>query len=215
MMSSMGTRICSSSRRRRKERVRVRVNATGCLRWEGQLLSLQHFRDVEIEKVAIEDGLDTAREDGDQVEKALEIVSVGPVEDVESPVGPEGEKVVRGDRFGLSSLADHEQLGQNGDGLQVNGKGPQYFHDVERMINHQRNQRRGNQEKLYSESVMIAVVGGFEFEQHEIDGPVRGSDEEDLHDGVVNRDEVGQQVQVARRENEREQDLRLARDAGA
>ena len=65
----------------------------------------------------------------------------------------------------------------------------------------------------YSESVMIAVVGGFEFEQHEIDGPVRGSDEEDLHDGVVNRDEVGQQVQVARRENEREQDLRLARDA--
>ena len=65
----------------------------------------------------------------------------------------------------------------------------------------------------YSECVMIAVVGRLEFEQHEIDGSIRGGDEEDLHDGVVNRNEVGQQIQVARREHERKQDLRLAGNA--
>ena len=65
----------------------------------------------------------------------------------------------------------------------------------------------------YSECVMIAVVGGLEFEQHEIHGPVRGGDEEDLHDGVVDRDEVRQQIQVTRREHERKQDLRLTGNA--
>jgi len=182
---------------------------------KGELLPLQHFRDVEIEKVAIEDGLDTAREDSNQVEEPLEVISVTPVEDVERPVCPEGEKVMGGDGFGLSGLANHEQLGEDGDGLQVDGKGPQNLHNVERMINDQRNKGRGNEQELYSECVMIAVVGCLEFEQHEINGSVGGGDEEDLHDGVVDRNEVGQQVQVARREDQRKQDLRLARDAGA
>ncbi len=62
----------------------------------------------------------------------------------------------------------------------------------------------------YSECVMIAVVGGLKLEQHEIDGAEGGGKEEDLHDGVVNRDEVGQQIQVPRRKNQREQNLRLA-----
>lgn len=159
--------------------------------------------------------MDTAGEDRDQVEKSLEVVSVGPVKDVQSPVGAEGKKVMRCDRFGLSGLADHEQLGQDGDRLQVDGKGPQDLHDVEGMIDDQRNEGRRNQEEFYSECVMIAVVGGLEFEQHEINGPVRGSDEEHLHNGVVDRDEVGQKVQITRRENEREQDLGLAGYAGA
>jgi len=159
--------------------------------------------------------LDTAGKDRDQVEKSLEVVSVGPVKDVQSPVGAEGKKVMRCDRFGLSGLADHEQLGQDGDRLQVDGKGPKDLHDVEGMIDDQRNEGRRNQEEFYSECVMIAVVGGLEFEQHEIHGPVRGGDEEDLHDGVVDRDEVRQQIQVTRREHEREQDLRLTGNAGA
>ena len=36
-----------------------------------------------------------------------------------------------------------------------------------------------------------------------------------LHGGVVDGDEVGDQVQVARHEDDHEEDLRLARDAGA
>lgn len=42
---------------------------------QSELLSFQHFGDVEIEKVAIEDGLDTAGKDRNQVEKSLEVVS--------------------------------------------------------------------------------------------------------------------------------------------
>ena len=42
---------------------------------KSELLPLQHFCDVQIEKVAIEDGLDTAGEDRNQVEKSLEVVS--------------------------------------------------------------------------------------------------------------------------------------------
>ena len=41
---------------------------------KSELLSLQHFCDVQIEKVAIEDGLDTAGEDGDQVVEPFEVV---------------------------------------------------------------------------------------------------------------------------------------------
>ena len=73
---------------------------------------------------------------------------VGPVKDVQSSVGAEGKKVMRCDRFGLSGLADHEQLGQDGDRLQVDGKGPQDLHDVEGMIDDQRNEGRRNQKEF-------------------------------------------------------------------
>ena len=55
---------------------------------------------------------------------------------------------MRCDRFGLSGLADHEQLGQDGDRLQVDGKGPQDLHHVEGMIDDKRNEGRRNQEEF-------------------------------------------------------------------
>ena len=54
---------------------------------------------------------------------------------------------------------------------------------------------------------MIAVIGGLKLEQHEINGSIGGSDEEDFHASVVDGDEVGDQVQIACREDEREQNL--------
>ena len=65
----------------------------------------------------------------------------------------------------------------------------------------------------YSECVMIAVIGCLEFDKHEIDGSKGSGDEKDLHGGVVQRDEVGQQIQISRREDNRKQDLRLAGDS--
>jgi len=62
---------------------------------------------------------------------------------------------------------------------------------------------------------VVAVVGGLELDIHEVDRGGRGADKEDLHGGVVDGDEVGHQVQVARHEHHQEQDLRLAGDAGA
>ena len=49
-----------------------------------------------------------------------------------------------------------------------------------------------------------------EFHVHEIDSASGATDEEDLHDGVVEGDEAGEEVQVPRHEHHQEQDLRLA-----
>ena len=54
-----------------------------------------------------------------------------------------------GDGFRLSGLADHEELRQNRDGLQVDGEGPQDLHGVEGMIDHQRNQGGRDQQELW------------------------------------------------------------------
>jgi len=185
------------------------------LRRQSELLSLHHFGDVKIEKVAVKDGLDTAGEDRDQVEEPLEIVSVSPVENVQSPVSTESEEVMGSNRFSLSGLANHEQLRQDRDGFHVNREGPQDLHRVERVVDNQGNQGRRDQQEFYSECVMIAVIGGLEFDEHEINGSVGSGDKKDLHDGIVNRDEVSQQIQISRREDKRKQDLRLAGDSSA
>ena len=49
--------------------------------------------DVEIEEVAVEDGLHTSGHDGDQIKEALRVVAVDPVEDVQSPVQAHCKKI--------------------------------------------------------------------------------------------------------------------------
>ena len=62
------------------------------------------FGDVQVEEVAIEDGLNNTRDDGNPVLEALGVVAVNPVEDVQETVGSERKQVVGSDRFSLSSL---------------------------------------------------------------------------------------------------------------
>ena len=52
------------------------------------------------------------------------------------------------------------------------------------------------------------------FQIHQIDSSSRAADEEDLHDGVVERDEAGEEVQVPRDEHHQEQDLRFTGYSG-
>ena len=51
---------------------------------------------------------------------------------------------------------------------------------------------------------MIVIVCGLELHVHEIAGPDRGREKEDLHRRIVQRDEAGEQVQVTRQEDQRE-----------
>ena len=60
------------------------------------------------------------------------------------------------------------------------------------------------------EGIMVVVVGGLELHVHEIDSSDRWGEEEDFHGCVVQRDEVGEEVQVARQEHEGEQHLGAA-----
>jgi len=71
------------------------------------------------------------------------------------------------------------------------------------------------QQKLDPESIVVAVVGGFKLDVHQIHGGGRRRDKEYLHDRVVQRDKVGEEVKVAGHEHRQEQDLRFARDASA
>ena len=52
-----------------------------------------------------------------------------------------------------------------------------------------------------------------EFHIHQIDSSGSAPDEEDLHDGVVERDEAGEEVQVPGDEHHQEQYLRFPRYA--
>ena len=54
-----------------------------------------------------------------------------------------------------------------------------------------------------------------EFQIHQIDSSGSTAYEEDLHDGVVERDKAGEEVQVPGHEHHQEQDLRLAGHQGA
>ncbi len=57
------------------------------------------------------------------------------------------------------------------------------------------------------EGVMIVIVSGLELHVHEIASPDGGREKEDLHRRVVQRDEAGEQVQVARQEDQRKEEL--------
>ena len=152
--------------------------------------------------------------DGNDIIELFEVVSVDPVEDVEAAVGSKSKEIVTGDGLGLPGLGDHEQLGQDGHGLQVDGEGPEDLHDAPLVVEQHGQQRGGPHQELHAERVVVTVVCSFEFEVHEVHSGGRAGDEEDLHGCVVDADEVGDQVQVPGDEDEEEQDLALAGDAG-
>ena len=180
-----------------------------------QLLPLQHLGDVQVEEVTVEDCLDTASNDGNHVIEGLSVVAVDPVENVEAAVGAEGKEVVAGDALSLPGFGHHEQLGQDGDRLQVDGERPKDFHHRELMVEHQSKEQRGTDEKFNPKGVMVAVIGSLELDVHQIDSGGSRADKEELHSGVVEGDEGGEEVEVARTEDGQEEDLRLARNASA
>ena len=180
-----------------------------------QLLPLQHLGDVEVEEVAVQDRLDTAGHNGDHVVEGLCVVAVDPVENVEAAVGTEGEEVVAGDALSLPGLGHHEQLWQDGHGLQGDRKRPEDFHHRELMVEYEGQEQRGSNEKLDPKRVVVAVVSRLELHVHQIDGGGGRANEEELHGGVVEGYEGGEEVKVTGTEDRQEEYLRLARYASA
>lgn len=83
------------------------------------------FRNIQIEEIAVEDGLHHAGDDGDHVKESLKVEPPYPVDEIEGSVESKEEQVVGGDGLSLAGLADHEKLGQDGHRLQVDGECPQ------------------------------------------------------------------------------------------
>merc|ERR1719278_737115 len=177
------------------------VGAPKLSSWKNDFLARHHLGDVQVKEVTVEDGLDDPGHNSDGIVEILVMVAVDPVEDVEAAVGAESKEIVARDRLRLARLADHEELGEDGDALQVDGEGPEDLHHTELVVEDDSQEGGRGQEELHPEGVVVAIIGGFEFEIHQIDGPSGAADEEELHDGVVQADEVGQEVQISRHEH--------------
>lgn len=83
------------------------------LSWKLQFFAFENLGDVEIEEVTVENRLNAASDNCDDIVKTFPVVPEDPVEDVEGAVGSKGKQVVTGDRLRLSGLAHHEQLGKD------------------------------------------------------------------------------------------------------
>jgi len=89
------------------------------------------FCDVQVEEVEIENSLDAACDHDDLIKIVFRMVTVHPVAEVKEPkkcqikgkknwklpVDSKKEEIVARDDFGLASISDHLQLGDDGDGL--------------------------------------------------------------------------------------------------
>lgn len=71
----------------------------------------------------------TACHDSNKIEESLEVVSVDPVQEVETAVRAQSKQVVTCDGFSLTRLAHHEQLRQDGYRLQIDRKCPQNLYE--------------------------------------------------------------------------------------
>lgn len=87
---------------------------------------------IQIEEVAVEDGLHHPSDDGDHVEESLKVEPPYPVDEVEGSVESQEEQVVGGDGLSLTRLADHEKLRQDGHRFQVDGERPQNLGQTDR-----------------------------------------------------------------------------------
>ncbi len=84
--------------------------------------------EVQIEEIAVEDGLDDTGHHGDLVDESLRVIAPHPVSEVQRAVQAQKEQVVCGDGLGLARLSDHEELWQDGHRLQIDGERPQDLH---------------------------------------------------------------------------------------
>lgn len=90
--------------------------------------------------------------------------TVHPIQDVERPVRPQREQVVRRNALRLARLADHEQLRQDRHRLEVDAEGPQHLEHGEVMVDEEGEEEGGYHEELDAEGVVVVVVGRAETE---------------------------------------------------
>lgn len=154
-----------------------------------ELLALEDLCVVDPEKVAVEDGLDDAGDNGDPVDlvSGLGEVAVDPVGNVEGAVAAEGEEVVGGDGLGLAGALQHEELGQDRDGLEPDGEGPEDLEEAVVVGEEQGHDGGAAEEVLDAERVEVGIVGRLVGCRHEVDDVALGADEHKLEEEVVRR----------------------------
>ena len=82
------------------------------------------FSDVKVKEIAVEECLNTASHNGNDVVKALRIVSPDPVDNVQRTVRSKSKEVVRSDGLCFTSFGNHKELGHDSHTLQIYRKCP-------------------------------------------------------------------------------------------
>lgn len=177
---------------------------------QDQGLSFQHFSNVKVEEVDVEYSLDNTGYHSDGVEEAFSVVSVDPVEDVETTVHTQHEQVVTGDGFSLSGLGHHEELRKDRTSLKVDRESPENLSDSKGVVENKSQNDTRSQQELHTEGIVVTVVGRLELHEYQIAGPNAERDVDNLHASVVEGDETKEEIEVASTEHTGEQCLRLS-----
>ena len=72
-----------------------------------------------------------------------------------------------------------------------------YLERSELVVEDEGQHHRRHNREFHPECVVVAVVGGFELLEDEEDGCTRSRDEEHLHEGVVDRDEREENIEIS------------------
>lgn len=82
------------------------------------------------------------------------------------------------------------------------------------MVNQESQATNRDDQELHSEGVMVSIISCLELHVDQVHSGVWTSDVDDLHGGVVERDERCEQVKVSSGEHQGKQDLTLSRNTG-
>lgn len=122
--------------------------------------------------------------------------TIDPVKNVKKSVCTHEEDIVARQVFDFAVTLQDNELRQNGNGFQVNRKGPKKFHDIkvlhassQQMSNESDEQTRKSSEAPMQEGILRLVVGGLDgfLELDGVNDGSRGTNVQDLHYRVVNR----------------------------
>ena len=72
------------------------------------------FGNIQVKEITVKCCLNTSSNDGNKIIESLIVVSIDPIDNVQSTVGPQCKQVVASDTFCFTSLGDHKQLWQDG-----------------------------------------------------------------------------------------------------
>jgi len=137
--------------------------------------------------------------------KRLVVRSVNPVQNVQETVGSHEEDVVSSQVLNLAITLEDDQLGQNSNGFQVDGEGPEHLNGVEgeavleQVSDKSCNDTWSNGKFPVEEGILRLIVGGADgfLEFDCVDDRCGGEDVEHFHAGIVPGVECCEEVEVA------------------
>jgi len=183
-----------------------------CLRGQSKICSIPFASDIIIKEITIKSSLNKTRNPNDPIPEAfLSEQAPDPVEQIEASVSSKSEDVMGSQDLDLASSLEEEELREDRDSLKVKRESPRDLEKHELLVEEEGEDGARGDEEDDAEGVVVLVVGVAVAVEHQVHDGVGGRQENDLHDPVVHRLEVPEDVHVPSREHYRVQYLRLQR----